>query len=73
MYKSILHTVCLLHVSATHVAIFRGVLQIIDTAKYYGIFEPTHRHKIVNFKNNKWYKILTKDLPKAYRVFLSRG
>jgi hypothetical protein len=29
-----------------------GALQRIDTSKYYRIFQPMHRYRILNFKNN---------------------
>jgi len=51
-----------LHVSATHVTIFREVHykgQIQGNITY--VFEPVHIYKILNFKNNTWFKIHIKD------------
>ena len=64
MYKSILHTVCLLNVSVTHVAIFKGCITNNGYVKILRNFWNQHRHKKVNFKNNTWFKIHTKINPK---------
>jgi len=39
----------------------RGVLQRIDTLKYYRSFEPMRRCKILNFKNNTRFKMHIED------------
>jgi hypothetical protein len=56
-----MHEIYLLHISATHVAIFREVHykgQIHQNITR--VFEPMQRYKILNFKNNTWFKIHTK-------------
>jgi len=32
-----------------------------DTLRFHGSFERTHRYKILNFKNNAWFKMHVKD------------
>jgi hypothetical protein len=59
VWKCVIHTVYLLHVSATHVAIFREV----HDRKYMYLtltefMEAMHRYKILNFKNNTQFKYI---------------
>jgi hypothetical protein len=57
IWKYIIHTVCLLHVAATHVAIIREARYerwiYRDIKK---VSEPMHGCKILRFKN-RWFKI----------------
>jgi hypothetical protein len=56
--KYIIHTVYLLHVSATHVAIFREVhYKEYIHRNITDFLEPMHRYKILSFKDNARFKI----------------
>jgi len=49
--KYIIYTLCLLHVSATHVAVFREVhYKEWIHGNIREFFEPMYRYKILNFK-----------------------
>jgi hypothetical protein len=59
VWKYITHTVCLLHISATYVAILREVHykgKIHRNVKE--VSEPKHRYKILHFKNNTCFKCM---------------
>jgi hypothetical protein len=58
VWNSIIHTVYRLHVSATHVIIFREMHY--KRQKHRNIaagLEPTHIYKKINTKNNTWFQI----------------
>ena len=57
VWKYIIHTVYLLHVTATHVVIFMEVhYKEYIHRNITDFLEPMHRYKMLNFKDNARFK-----------------